>query len=160
MWEINQNPEIRVRKNILYRGSEIKALGFKTREEMPPAIKSNFDKLIIKNLNYAYWIPEKNQGDPDAVPFKSTSDNIEGMFVDKGKCENVFEFVSVDGLNMYEKRSNIFKMKNKFNRKVIDSRLANIKFLINCSELTDVFFIKFSLERIQLVREKFVLELE
>lgn len=126
----------------------MKALGFKKKEDMPPKIRDTFDKLIIRNLNYAYWIPEKKEQDTEMSPYKSTGENLEGMFVDKGKCENVFEFVSVDGLNMYEKRSNIFKMKNKFNRKVIDSRLANIKFLINCSELNDLFFIKFSLERI------------
>ena len=82
------------------------------------------------------------------------------MFIDKGKCENVFEFVAVDGLNMYEKRSSTFKLKNKFDRKVIDSKLTNVKFMLNCAELNDVFFIQSSLFRINLIKQKFVLELE
>ena len=79
---------------------------------------------------------------------------------DKDKCEDLFEHVIVDDLNMYENRSARVKFRNKFNKKIIDGRLQNIKFMIGCGELVDIFFIKASLKRVQLIKEKFILELE
>lgn len=79
---------------------------------------------------------------------------------DKDRCEDLMEHVVVDDLNMYENRSARVKFRNKFNRKIIEGRLNNIKFMLGCGELIDVFFIKCSLLRIQLIKSKFILELE
>lgn len=67
---------------------------------------------------------------------------------DKDRCEDLMEHVVVDGLNMYENRSARVKFRNKFNRKIIEGRLNNIKFMLGCGELIDIFFIKCSLLRI------------
>ena len=79
---------------------------------------------------------------------------------DDGKCENIFEHVVVDNLNMYENRSARVKFRARFNKKLIEGRLSNIKFMLGCGELIDIFFIKCSLLRIDLIKKKFILELE
>ena len=79
---------------------------------------------------------------------------------DKGRCEEVFEHVIVDDLHMYENRSARVKFRSAFAKKRIEGRLNNIKFMLGCGELVDVFFIKCSLLRIKLIKEKFILELE
>ena len=67
---------------------------------------------------------------------------------DNGKCEEIFEHVVVDDLHMYENRSGRVRFRIAFAKKRIDNRLNNIKFMIGCGELVDVFFIKCSLLRI------------
>ena len=79
---------------------------------------------------------------------------------DDGKCEEIFEHVVVDDRHMYENRSGRVRFRIAFAKKRIDNRLNNIKCKIGCGELVDVFFIKCSLLRIKLIKEKFILELE
>lgn len=161
MFEINKNPQIRQRKNILYRGREMQALGYRNVDDMPPKLRKGFERLISENLFHATWSPTRPVGSPEGIAsYASLGDGVAGLFLDKGKCENVFEYTTVDGMSMYEKRSAVFKLKNKFDRQVIDAQLSNVKFMLNCGELVDIFFIQSSLKRISLIRQKFVLELE
>ena len=71
---------------------------------------------------------------------------------DKSKCADIYQEAKVDGLNMYEARSNRVMLKYKYDRAVIERKLARIKVMLALAGLVDVFFIKCVLKRIHLTK--------
>lgn len=67
MFEINKNPEIRKRKDILYRGKELQALGFRKVEKLPDGMRRGYERMINENLYHATWSPAKAVGSPDGI---------------------------------------------------------------------------------------------
>lgn len=82
-----------------------------------------------------------------------------GLF-EKSKCSDLFDQTKVDGLNMYEPRSNRVKIKFKFRKKQMDEQLLIIKFILAIGGLNDVFYIKALLRKYELVKQSFVLDIE
>ena len=100
-------------------------------------MRPGFDRLVAENIEYAEWSPTQRVGSSENARALTSEDNADGLsiteknvsclgnggfgMIDKEKCDVVFEHLTVDGYNMYEKRSFGFKLKNKFDRTVIDS---------------------------------------
>lgn len=61
---------------------------------------------------------------------------------------------------MYEVRSKRVMRKYKYDREVLERKLARIRVICAFTTLTDVFHIKCVLKRIRLTKQQFVLELE
>lgn len=64
-----------------------------------------------------------------------------GLF-DKSKCLDIFKTVKVDGLDMYEQRSQRVMIKFKLDKKIIEQQLTKVRFMLGIAELIDIFLIK------------------
>jgi len=102
---------------------------------------------------------KKNFDELTAKPGGSSAIKSLGIF-DKSKCPDVFNEVVVEGMNMYEQRSDRVKLQMKFNTLTMNAQLQKIKFMCNFGCLIDIFFLKATLQKIHLQKKMFVLELE
>jgi len=79
---------------------------------------------------------------------------------DNKTCYEIYYNTKVNGKYMYDQRSRIAILQYKYNSKLLEAKLLKVKFLLGVGELPDVFYIKASLKKRALVKQKFVLEVE
>ena len=82
-----------------------------------------------------------------------------GLF-EYSRCHDLFQNVKVNGKHMYVPRDAATQLRNKFNRRVLNEEFIKLKFILGVGGLNDIFFIKTILEKIEIAKKQFVLELE
>lgn len=169
---LNLDPALRTRKQFLYTKRELRGLGVSSMDELEPKQRENLQKILNKTLEkseneerVSQKVVEKNR----ELSAKEQSQEKEGggkggiagsALFDKTKCCDVFNDVIVDDIQMYEQRSGRVKLQMKFKRMQMTSQLTKVKFMLGVGGLTDLFYLKAVLRKIQLQKAMFVLELE
>lgn len=82
-----------------------------------------------------------------------------GLF-DNSSCHDLFQNVKINGKPMYLNRDVGTKLRFKFNKRVLHEELLKIKFILGVGGLNDLFFIIAILKKYDIVKKKFVLDLE
>lgn len=82
-----------------------------------------------------------------------------GLF-DNSKCSDIFQNVKINGKPMYLVRNVGAQLRFKFNDRVINEELVKLRFLLGVGGLNDLFFIKTILKKKEMIKKKFVLDLE
>jgi hypothetical protein len=168
---LNLDPVLRQRKQFLYTKKELKGLGVASLEELEPKQRENLEKILDKNTTtsereemLSAKVVEAHKKIADAEQKSSNEGGKGGIagsaLFDKTKCCDVFNDVIVDDIQMYEQRSGRVKLQMKFKRMQMTSQLTKVKFMLGVGGLTDLFYLKAVLRKIELQKKMFVLELE
>lgn len=173
---LNLDPIIKQRKTFIYLKKELKGLGFTEIDELEQNLEQKqidyFHNIINKNTQPSERMDVVSQKVIErqrAIANEEYNKRKEGggkgglagnALFDKTKCCDVFNDVIVDDLQMYEQRSGRVKLQMKFKRMQMTTQLTKIKFMLGVGGLTDIFYLKAVLRKIELQKKMFVLELE
>lgn len=118
--EFNLDKVLRARKKQKYIQKELRALGLDSFDELPQELQDNLNLLLDRNMydeEQQNEVAQKNKLKMDKLadkPSGASAIKSLGIF-DKSKCPDVFNEVLVEGMPMYEQRSDRVKLQMKFN---------------------------------------------